>query len=132
MLGLLLDLPRKNCWTIAEWAGEASPHGMQHLLCRAVWDADGLRDDVRENVVEHLSDDAAVLVVDETDDVKEGHPHGRGPAPVHRNCRVRRQQRIAGVVERSELPPTDVDGWSALEVTLTQTYAQSASGGPHT
>ncbi|MFK4150346.1 hypothetical protein ACI2LW_33730, partial [Streptomyces sp. NPDC004065] len=32
--GLLSDLPRKNCWTIAEWAGEATPHGMQHLLCR--------------------------------------------------------------------------------------------------
>ena len=30
--GLLADLPRKNCWTIAEHAGEASPHGMQHLL----------------------------------------------------------------------------------------------------
>ncbi|TVZ90549.1 hypothetical protein FB157_111208 [Streptomyces sp. BK340] len=37
VLGLLSDLPRKNCWTIAEWAGEASPHGMQHLLSRAVW-----------------------------------------------------------------------------------------------
>jgi hypothetical protein len=35
VLGLLSDLPRKNCWTIAEWAGETSPHGMQHLLCRA-------------------------------------------------------------------------------------------------
>ncbi|MET7354173.1 hypothetical protein [Streptomyces mirabilis] len=54
VLGLLSDLPRKNCWTIADWAGETSPHGMQHLLCRAVWDADGVRDDVREYVVEHL------------------------------------------------------------------------------
>lgn len=49
VLGLLSDLPRRNCWTIAEWAGETSPHGMQHLLCRAVWDADGIRDDVRES-----------------------------------------------------------------------------------
>ncbi|MBN0045346.1 IS701 family transposase [Streptomyces actuosus] len=72
VLGLLSDLPRKNCWTIAEWAGEASPHGMQHLLCRAVWDADAVRDDVREYVVEHLYDEAAVLVVDETGDVKKG------------------------------------------------------------
>jgi hypothetical protein len=32
VLGLLADLPRKNCWTIAEWAGEATPYGMQHLL----------------------------------------------------------------------------------------------------
>ncbi|MFD3682948.1 IS701 family transposase, partial [Streptomyces sp. NPDC058613] len=72
VLGLLSDLPRKNCWTIAEWAGETSPHGMQHLLCRAVWDADSVCGDVREYVVEHLYDDAAVLVVDETGDVKKG------------------------------------------------------------
>ncbi|MEU7039097.1 IS701 family transposase [Streptomyces sp. NPDC046237] len=71
-LGLLSDLPRKNCWTIAEWAGKASPHGMQHLLCRASWDADAVRDDVREYVIEHLHDGAAVLVVDETGDVKKG------------------------------------------------------------
>nr|WP_307060124.1 IS701 family transposase [Streptomyces achromogenes] len=71
-LGLLSDLPRKNCWTIAEWAGEAGPNGMQHLLCRASWDADAVRDDVREYVVEHLHDEAAVLVVDETGDVKKG------------------------------------------------------------
>ncbi|MFI6685589.1 IS701 family transposase [Streptomyces sp. NPDC050485] len=70
--GLLSDLPRKNCWTIAEWVGEASPHGMQHLLCRAAWDTEAVRDDVREYVVEHLHDEAAVLVVDETGDVKKG------------------------------------------------------------
>ncbi|MFJ7769616.1 transposase [Streptomyces sp. NPDC097107] len=70
--GFASDLPRKNCWTSAEWAGESSPHGMQHLLCRAVWDADAVRDDVREYVVEHLYDDAAVLVVDETGDVQKG------------------------------------------------------------
>ncbi|MEV5989338.1 IS701 family transposase [Streptomyces sp. NPDC052051] len=72
VLGLLSDLPRKNCWTIAEWVGEASPHGMQHLLCRAAWDAEAVRDDVREYVVEHLHDEGAVLVVDETGDVKKG------------------------------------------------------------
>jgi SRSO17 transposase len=47
VLGLLADLPRKDCWTIAEHAGDASPDGMQHLLGRAVWDHDGVRDDVR-------------------------------------------------------------------------------------
>ncbi len=72
VLGLLSDLPRKNCWTIADWAGEKTPHGMQHLLCRASWDAEAVRDDVREYVVEHLHDEAAVLVVDETGDVKKG------------------------------------------------------------
>jgi transposase-like protein len=72
VLGLLSDLPRKNCWTIAEWAGEASPDGMQHLIGRATWDTDAVRDDLREYVVEHLHDDDAVLVVDETGDVKKG------------------------------------------------------------
>ncbi|MCP3770718.1 MULTISPECIES: IS701 family transposase [unclassified Streptomyces] len=72
VLGLLSDLPRKNCWSIAEWAGEATPDGMQHLLGRAKWDADTVRDDVREYVVEHLHDDDAVLVVDGTGNVKKG------------------------------------------------------------
>ncbi|MER7694524.1 IS701 family transposase [Streptomyces sp. NPDC097610] len=72
MLGLLADLPRKNCWTIAEWAGEATPDAMQHVLSRAKWDADAVRDDLRTYVVEHLHDDQAVLVVDETGDVKKG------------------------------------------------------------
>jgi SRSO17 transposase len=45
---------------------------MQHLLGRARWDADQVRDDVRGYVVEHLHDDQAVLVVDERGDVKKG------------------------------------------------------------
>ncbi len=72
VLGLLAELPRKNCWSIAEHAGDADPHGMQHLLGRARWDTDGMRDDLREYVIEHLGDAAAVLVVDETGDVKKG------------------------------------------------------------
>jgi hypothetical protein len=40
VLGLLADLPRKNCWSIVEHAGDATPDGMQHLLARAVWDED--------------------------------------------------------------------------------------------
>ena len=72
IVGLLAALPRKNCWTIAEHAGEAAPGGMQHLLSRASWDADGIRDDVRGYVIEHLGDPGAVLVVDETGDVKKG------------------------------------------------------------
>jgi SRSO17 transposase len=72
VLGLLADLPRKNCWSIAEHAGDRSPGGMQHLLSAARWDADAIRDDVREYVVEHLGDPDAVLVADETGDVKKG------------------------------------------------------------
>jgi SRSO17 transposase len=72
VLGLMSDLPRKNCWTLAEHAGCASPDGLQHLLSRAKWDADAVRDDLRGFVVEHLRDDDAVLVVDETGDLKKG------------------------------------------------------------
>ena len=44
----------------------------QHLLARAVWDQDGVRDDLRAYLVEHLGDPGAVLVVDETGDLKKG------------------------------------------------------------
>lgn len=70
--GLLAELPRKNCWTLAEHAGDVTPDGMQHLLRRAVWDADVVRDDVRDYVTEHLGDPGAVLVLDETGDLKKG------------------------------------------------------------
>jgi SRSO17 transposase len=70
--GLLADLPRKNCWTIAEHAGDANPDGMQHLLGRAVWDHDGVRDDLRAYLVGALGDPEAVLVIDETGDLKKG------------------------------------------------------------
>lgn len=72
VLGLLAELPRKNCWTIAEHAGEASPEGMQHFLGRAAWRADEVRDVVRELVVEHFGDPDGVLVLDETGDLKKG------------------------------------------------------------
>jgi SRSO17 transposase len=72
VLGLLANLPSKNCWTIAEHAGQATPDGLQHLLARAVWDHDAVRDDVRDYLVEHLADPEAVLVVDETGDLKKG------------------------------------------------------------
>jgi SRSO17 transposase len=45
---------------------------MQHLLARAVWDAEAVRDDLRGYVVDHLADPDAVLVVDETGDLKKG------------------------------------------------------------
>jgi SRSO17 transposase len=63
--GLLADLPRKNCWTIAEHADDPNPDGMQHLLARAVWDHDKVRDDIRDYVVEHLGDPEATLVIAE-------------------------------------------------------------------
>jgi hypothetical protein len=41
MLGLLADLGRKNCWTLAEHRGDTSPDALQHLLSRAVWTPTG-------------------------------------------------------------------------------------------
>jgi len=70
--GLLSPVERKNGWQLAEQAGEPTPDGMQHLLARADWDADAVRDDLRAYVVEHLGDPAAVLIVDETGFVKKG------------------------------------------------------------
>jgi len=72
MAGMVSGLDRKNCWTIAEHRGDATPDGLQHLLARAKWDADGVRDDLRDYVVDALGDPGAVLVVDETGDVKKG------------------------------------------------------------
>jgi len=70
--GLLAPLASKNGWTLAEAAGDATPDGMQRLLNRAAWDADGVRDDVRGYVVRHLGSADGVLVVDETGFIKKG------------------------------------------------------------
>ena len=48
MAGMVSGLDRKNCWTIAEHRGAATPDGLQHLLARASWDADAVRDDLRD------------------------------------------------------------------------------------
>jgi SRSO17 transposase len=69
---LLGPAERKNGWQLAEAAGEASPDGMQRLLAAADWDADRVRDDLRAYVVEHLGDERAALVVDETGFLKKG------------------------------------------------------------
>jgi SRSO17 transposase len=70
--GLVAGLERKNGWTLAEHAGEVSPDGMQRLLRRADWDVDGVRDDVRAYVVEHLGDPDGVLIADDTGFLKKG------------------------------------------------------------
>ena len=77
--GLLSPVERKNGWQIAEINGETTPYGVQHLLGRAQWDADALRDDLRPYVVEHLGASQAVLVVDETGFLKKGQ-HSAGVA----------------------------------------------------
>ena len=70
--GLLSVLERKNSWQLAEQVGDESPYGIQHLLGRATWDADEVRDDLCAYVVEHLGDPEGVLIVDETGFLKKG------------------------------------------------------------
>src|SRR5215207_1594792 len=71
--GLMSDLPRKNCWTLAEYAGDATPDRMQRLLERASWDTFAAMRQVRDYVVEHLADDGlTVLVLDESGAEKAG------------------------------------------------------------
>jgi SRSO17 transposase len=70
--GLLGDERRKTGWMRAEAAGDPGPWRQQAILGRGRWDADALRDIVRDYVVEHLADDDAVLVIDETGFLKQG------------------------------------------------------------
>jgi SRSO17 transposase len=72
LVSLLSDVDTRSCWQLAERAGDASPHAMQRLLGEAVWDADGVRDDVRGYVVDALGDPDGVLILDDTGDLKKG------------------------------------------------------------
>jgi len=72
LLALLSRQGPRNCWTLAEIAGEARPWGMQHLLSRAVWDTEAVAGELRAFVVEHLGAADGILVVDETGDLKKG------------------------------------------------------------
>ncbi len=70
--GLLGDERRKTGWMRAEAAGDPGPWRQQAILGRGRWDADALRDIVREYTLETLSDPDAVLVIDETGFLKQG------------------------------------------------------------
>jgi SRSO17 transposase len=92
--GLLGDAERKNGWQLAEHLGEATPDGVQHLLARADWDADAVRDDLMAYVQECLGDPAGVLIVDETGFLKKG----------TKSCGVARQYSgTAGRIENSQV-----------------------------
>ena len=70
--GILSETSRKNGWQLAEHAGEARPDGMQRLLSQAVWDTDGVRDDLRSYALEQLGQESAILAIDETSFPKQG------------------------------------------------------------
>jgi len=89
---ILSEIPRNNGWQIAEHARLARPYGMQRLLSRAVWDQDGVRDDLRALVCQTLHPPPLmqacasheplfpVLVIDESGFPKRGrHSAGVGP-----------------------------------------------------
>jgi SRSO17 transposase len=103
---MLSDIPRKNGWQIAEYARQLRPYGMQRLLSRAVWDQDGVRDELRTLVCQTLtppplgSGEAEpeapfpVLVLDESGFPKRGR-HSAGVQPQYcgttgrvENCQV--------------------------------------------
>jgi len=70
--GLLGDERRKTGWMRAEAAGDPGPWRQQAILGRGKWDAEALRDIVRNYVVENLATNDAVLVIDETGFLKQG------------------------------------------------------------
>ena len=72
LAGLLAPVERKNGWQLAEELGESGPQGVQRLLNAADWDEEAVRDELRGYVLEHLEDEHAVLVVDETGFIKKG------------------------------------------------------------
>lgn len=92
--GLLSGVERKTGWMLSEQAGFERPYRIQSLLGRSSWDCDRLRDLVRDQVLDALSDDSGVLVVDETGFVKNG-THSVGVA--------RQYSGTAGRIENSQI-----------------------------
>ena len=92
--GLLGPERRKTGWMRAEAAGDPGPWRQQAILGRGRWEADALRDIVRDYALETLADPDAVLVVDETGFLKQGKAScgvGRqytGSAGKTTNCRI--------------------------------------------
>ena len=88
------DTPRKNGWQLAEQAREANPYGMQRLLSQAVWDCDGVRDEIRAFALQQLGNKPAIVAIDETGFLKRGkHSAGvgkqhYGPTGDQRNCQT--------------------------------------------
>jgi SRSO17 transposase len=94
VVGVLSGLPKKNGWTLAEYAGHTHPGRVQTFLSRGAWDAGELERRVRDLVVEEMGDPDAVLIVDDTQMIKKG-TKSVGVAPQHcgstnqiENCQV--------------------------------------------
>ncbi len=94
LAGLLALLPMKNCWTIAEHAGDDGPGGMQDLIGRASWDDAWVRAGARDFVGVKLGYPDGMLVIDETGDLKKG-VHTVGVQRQYRHCREDRDCQLA-------------------------------------
>jgi SRSO17 transposase len=79
LVGLLGPVERRTGRQMARQIGEERPDGVQRLLSAARWDADAVRDDLRDYVVERLGDRTGVLVLVETGFPKKG-PYSAGVA----------------------------------------------------
>jgi len=73
-IGALLAEPgdRKSCWQLAERAGHATPRRMQALLAEHAWEWKAALKALQRFILAHLGDRQAVLVVDETAELKQG------------------------------------------------------------
>lgn len=108
--GLMSDLPDKNCWSLAQHAGDASPDKMQRLLERAAWDQPAAMHTVRDFAVASLADPdgLTVLVLDESGQVKQGErtagvkPQYVGCAGRVANARSARRSRVRRVLSAWE------------------------------
>jgi SRSO17 transposase len=92
--GLMSPAQRKNGWQLAEAMGDQDPQKMQRLLYEAHWDADGVRDELQDFVIEHLGAPESIGVIDETGFIKKGnHSVGvkrqySGTAGKIENCQI--------------------------------------------
>ena len=92
--GVLIPAARRNSWQLTEVSGDATPYAFQHLLRRALWDPEAVREELRHYVVQYLEDPEAVLVIDKTGFLKKGrHSAGvarqdSGPAGRMENCQL--------------------------------------------
>ncbi|MET9847867.1 transposase [Streptomyces ossamyceticus] len=99
---LLAPVPRKNSWQLAEHAGHATPDGLQHLLSRASWNPDDIRDDLQTYVAEHLGRPDGVLIIDDT-----GHRGWGSAEPTHLAGRRRLCTRIGFLTFCNTVAPHD-------------------------
>jgi SRSO17 transposase len=73
-ISALLTVPgeRRSCWQLAEQAGQATPRRMQALLAEHAWDWQAARGALQRFILDQLADPQAVLVLDETAELKQG------------------------------------------------------------